>query len=77
MKIKDFELDNGKDHLFGLLVKETNKIDFIYEYSHQIPMAMGVYMKDLFKKESKYTLVKFRITDVETVPKKDVIDETC
>jgi len=73
-EIKDYKLDNGKDHLFGLLVKETNKIDYIYEYSYQIPMAMGMYMEDLFKKDSKYTLVKFKITDVQTVKRKEVID---
>ena len=73
-EIKDYQLDNGKDHLFGLLVKETNKIDYIYEYSHQIPLAMGIYMKDLFKKDSKYTLVKFKITDVQTVKRKEAIN---
>ena len=73
-EIKEYQLDNGKDHLFGLLVKETNKIDYIYEYPHQISMAMGMYMEDLFKKDSKYTLVKFKITDVQTVKRKEVID---
>jgi len=34
---------------------------------HQIPMAMGCYMEDFFKKEKKYKIVKFRIKDVETV----------
>ena len=73
-EIKEYQLDNGKDHLFGLLVKETNKIDYIYEYSHQIPLAMGMYMEDLFKKDSKYTLVKFKITDVQTVKRKEAIN---
>jgi len=73
-EIKEYYLDNGKDHLFGLLAKETNKIDCIYEYSHQIPLAMGMYMEDLFKKDSKYTLVKFKITDVQAVKRKEAIN---
>ena len=71
MKVKDYKLDNGKEHLFGVLKKETGTIKYVYEYSHQIPLAMGCYLKDFYKKDSKYKLVKFRITDVELVNLKD------
>jgi hypothetical protein len=43
MKVKDYKLDNGKEHLFGVLKKETGTIKYVYEYSHQIPLAMGCY----------------------------------
>jgi metal-sulfur cluster biosynthetic enzyme len=34
-------------------------------------LAMGCYLKDFYKKDSKYKLVKFRITDVESVTLKE------
>tara|TARA_R110002012_G_scaffold311002_1_gene519922 strand:+ start:631 stop:855 length:225 start_codon:yes stop_codon:yes gene_type:complete len=71
MKVKDLKLDNGKEHLFGVLKKETGTIKYVYEYLHQIPLAMGCYLKDFYKKDSKYKLVKFRITDVKSVTLKE------
>ena len=67
MKIKDYKLNNGKKHLFGLLIKETKTLDYVSEYSDLIPLAMGCFMSDLYKKDSKYKLVKFRVTDMETI----------
>lgn len=71
MKVKEFKLDNGKEYLFGVLKKETGTIKCVYEYLHQIPLAMGCYHKDFYKKDSKYKLVKFRITDVKSVTLKE------
>tara|TARA_R100000353_G_scaffold134219_3_gene95212 strand:+ start:716 stop:940 length:225 start_codon:yes stop_codon:yes gene_type:complete len=67
MKIKNYKLDNGREHLFGVLEKETNTIKYVYEYPHQIPLAMGCYLNDFYKKDSKYKIVKFRITNIETI----------
>lgn len=71
MKIKNPKLKNGSEHLFGVFEKETGTIKYTYEYLHQIPVAMGCYMEDFYKKDSKYKLVKFRITDVESVTLKE------
>ena len=71
MKIRNYKLDNGKEHLFGVLEKETGTIKYFYEYPHVIPLAMGCYLKDFYKKDSKYKLVKFRITDVQTITQRD------
>jgi len=72
-KVKDYKLDNGKEHLFGVLEKETGTIKYFYELPHVIPLALGCYLKDLYKKDSKYKLVKFRITSVETVPQEEAM----
>lgn len=73
MKVKDSKLNNGKEHLFGVLEKETGTIKYVYEYPHQIPLAMGCYLKDFYKKDGKYKIVKFQITSVENVSQKEAM----
>lgn len=73
MKVKNSKLDNGKKHLFGVLKKETGTIKYVYEYPHQIPLAMGCYLKDFYKKDSKYKLVKLHVASVETVSQKEAM----
>ena len=72
-KVKDYKFDNGEKHLFGVLEKESNTIIQFYEIPNVIPLAMGCFMDDFFKKDSKYKIVKLHVTSVETVSQKEAM----